>query len=297
MTDKTDTTLDGVDEAVALFESEDGDDTQPLAEPKPRKSAQAAETDDEEDGEVDDESGDEPEEEETDKSDVDEEKESSAKLGRRVQKRIDKLTRKAADAEREGGFYKTQLEQERQARLDAERERDWYKQRGGHQPEDEDDQQGQTRGLTPQQVEKIIAERAEEVARQKEFASKVSTLKSKLQTEAPEALARLSNVALTYFEDEAIEALSEASHPVQIAKALNNNTELFNKFSRLPDGAARARLIARLDGSIEARTTAKKPAQQVKPTPKVKGVTRAPEKDPNKMSQAEYEAWSAKQGW
>lgn len=296
MNDKSDTTPDGVDEAVALFESEEGEETQPLADAKPRKTATDAENEDQ--GEVDDDSGDELEEEPTEESDVDEEKESSVKLGRRVQKRIDKLTRKAADAEREGVFYKTQLEQERQRIQDMERELDWYKRGGGNQYQHEEQDQGASqRGLTPQQVEEIIAKRADEVSRQKEFASKVETLQSRLQAEAPEALARLSNQALTNFEDEAVEALSEASHPVQIAKALNNNTELFNKFSRLPNGAARARLIARLDGSIDARMTAKKPAQQVKPTPKVKGVTRAPEKDPNNMSQAEYEAWSAKQGW
>jgi len=77
---------------------------------------------------------------------------------------------------------------------------------------------------------------------------------------------------------------------------LAGNEELFQKFAAMPNGVARARFIDRLDGRLEASSRTKKPVT-VKPTPKLRGTTRKPSKNPEDMSQVEYDAYARKQGW
>jgi len=160
-------------------------------------------------------------------------------------------------------------------------------------------QAGREQGLTPQQTQELIRQEATNQVQAERFQSTVSGLRKTLEDNgASDALARLSNQKLTPFEPDSVTALSEAKFPAKVAKAIANNEEVFSKFSSLPDAGARARFIARLDGRFESRATGEgKSTSTPKPTPRVRGAARKPEKDPEDMSQAEYEAYAEKQGW
>lgn len=211
----------------------------------------------------------------------------------RTQKRIDQLTREKNDARREADYHRQQLEavQTQFDRLQAQIQN----QNVPLTPEQQ--QWGQQQGMTPQQVQDMVREQASQQVEQERFQATVSTLRGTLEAEgAAEALQRLSNPALTNFEPEAVTALAEAKFPARVAKAIASNEEVFAKFSQLKDGVARARFIDRLDGRLESRASTQ-PKPDAKPTPRVRGAAKPPEKSPDDMNQAEYEAWSRKQGY
>lgn len=275
MTDDKPSTAD-VDDALDLLDDmEDGDVS--LADDELR---------DDEDGE-DGQDGEEDSEED--------ENEPGAKDGKpkgnRVQKRIDQLTREREDAKRERDYFRSRNEQTERRLQELEA---WARQVA---PTQDQYRQGQNQGYTRQEVQELVQRQAQEIVATERFQSTVDALQTRLSSEAPEAFARISNPALTMFENEAVEALAETANPTRIVKAIAGNEQLFARFASLPSGAKRAQFIARLDGQIEARRSAKPKPAAAEPTPKVRGASRAPEKDPEKMSQGEYEAWRKKQGW
>lgn len=209
----------------------------------------------------------------------------------RTQKRIDQLTREKNDARREADFHRQQL-QNVQTQFDQLQTQVQYM-----QPTQQQVDHGAQQGLNPQQVQDLIRQEATNQVEAERFNATVSAVHTTLKDNgAGDALQRLSNPALTNFENEAVIALSEAKFPARVANAITQNEEVFQKFSSLPDGVARARFIDRLDGRLESRATAK-PKTEAKPTPRVRGAAKRPEKSPDDMTQAEFEAWSRSQGW
>lgn len=285
-------TGDPVDDAIDAFEIEDTetDIAEDLREDEDDLSDddQSDEDDDEiseSDDDIDEdlEDGDEGE---TDSVEAEEPKPPKGKS--RTQKRIDQLTRQARDAERRAAFSKQQFESV-MAQVQAT------------QPTQEQFAEGARQGLTPEQTQELVRRQTESSVKQQleqeRFASKVQTLQEKIIASGQkEALDRLSDESLTRFEPPAVDALYEAKYQTEIVKALNDNEELFDRFSKLPDGNARARFIDRLDGRFEGYK-ARKTKKTVKATPKVSGAARKPAKDPDDMSQAEYEAYAEKKGW
>ena len=208
-----------------------------------------------------------------------------AKKPNRTQARIDKLTREKNDERREKEYWKRLAEQNAAT-----------PQAPQVQATQEQINEGAQQGLTPDQVQGMIQQEAQKQVDAERFQSKVDTLRKTLvDSGAGDALDRLSNQALTPFEKEAVQALSEAKYGAEVAKAIAGNEDLFSKFSALKSGVERARLIDRLDGRLEAR--AKPTSKKVKATPKVRGAARKPNNDPDDMSQAEYEAYRVKMGW
>ncbi|MEL6859298.1 MAG: hypothetical protein AAFO74_13005 [Pseudomonadota bacterium] len=209
----------------------------------------------------------------------------------RTQKRIDQLTREKNDARREADYHRQQL-QDVQTQFDQ-----LQRQVQTMQPTQQQVEMGAHQGLNPQQVQDLIRQEATQQVEAERFNATVTAVRKILEDNgAGDALQRLSNGALTRFEPEAVTALSEAKFPARVANAITQNEEVFQKFSSLPNGVARARFIDRLDGRLESRQTAK-PKTEAKPTPRVRGAAKKPEKSPDDMSQAEFEAWSRKQGW
>lgn len=209
----------------------------------------------------------------------------------RTQKRIDQLTREKNDARREADYHRQQL-QDVQTKFDQ-----LQAQVQTMQPTQQQVEMGQQQGLNPQQVQDLIRKEANNQVEAERFNATVSAVKKTLEDNgAQDALKRLSNAALTPFEPEAMIAMSEAKYPARVANAITQNEEVFQKFSSLPNGVARARFIDRLDGRLESRASTK-PKTEAKPTPRVRGAAKKPEKSPDEMSQAEFEAYSRKQGW
>ncbi len=203
----------------------------------------------------------------------------------RLDKRIGKLTREKNDAAREAEYWRRKA-QEAAATPQIP------------QATQEQLQEGAEQGLTPEQVQAYVNKAATELVGQERFNAKAETLRKTLTDNgAEDALNRLSNSALTSFEVEAVEALADSKYPSEVANAIAGNEELFNQFSSAPNAVRRAMIIARLDGRIEARKHAKPQKSQVKATPKLRGATRPPTKNPDDMSQSEYEAYAIKQGW
>lgn len=262
------------------------------------------ETDSEEDGseDVDLRDDDEPDSDEEDDDaeasdeeldeDEDEDEPEPAKHGKgRAKKRIDQLTRKANDARREAEYERRQRERIEQ---DYRQLTEYIQQL---QPTREQVEYGRQQGYSEQDVTKLIREEAAAIADDTRKASVASALRERLESNgARDALERLGNQKLTPFEWECVEALSEAKYPAEVAKAIASNEDIFSRFASLPSAVARARFIDRLDGRFESRKSATGKKAQPKPSPKVRGTTRAPEKNPDDMSQAEFEAWSRKQG-
>ena len=181
----------------------------------------------------------------------------------RTQKRIDQLTREKNDARREADFHRQQL-QNVQTQFDQLQTQVQYM-----QPTQQQVDHGAQQGLNPQQVQDLIRQEATNQVEAERFNATVSAVQTTLKDNgAGDALQRLSNPALTNFENEAVIALSEAKFPARVANAITQNEEVFQKFSSLPDGVARARFIDRLDGRLESRATAK-PKTEAKPTPRV----------------------------
>ena len=276
MNDQTAATGDPVDEALELFDEIDTGDPAEAdedldADEDPR--AAKATDDDEEEGEDD-----------ADDASSDADEPVKGKRSSRFQKRIDQLTREKNDAARELEYERSRVQQMEAYVRSLE-------------PTQQQVDYGHRQGYSPDQVRGMVQDEARSLIEQERFASTVDGLRARLNEAAPDALARLSNPALTVFEPEAVEALAETQNSVQIAKAIAGNEELFAKFASLKNGTQRAAFIARLDGRIEGRKSARAKTGQTAATPKVRGTTRAPEKDPEKMDQAEYEAWRRKQGW
>lgn len=228
------------------------------------------------------------EDEDSDEEDADEEGSGSAKSdGKkpRHQKRFNQLTRQKHDAERERDYYKKLYEES-------------SRQPAQHQPQPTQQQyrDGAQQGLSRQQVEAWVEEAAQRKVQEAEYSSKVSGVRAKLEEGgAGEALSRLSNPAITNFWPDAALALSDSKFPVQVAKAIAGSDELFSQFQRASP-AQQVALIARVDGRLEARAAQKSP-KNPPATPQVRGKSRPPEKNPDDMDQAEYEAWSKKQGF
>lgn len=252
------------------------------------------------DADIEDDADDEDVDGEPDGDDSDEEdKQSEEAAGEddqpkgksRTQKRIDKLTREKNDARREADYNRQQL-QSIQAQFDRLQARAQVV-----QPTQQQLEIGKQQGMDPKQVQDLVRQEANRQVEQERFSATVSTVQKTLEDNgAGGALARLSNPALTPFEPEAVTALSEAKFPARVANAIAENEEAFAKFAALKDGVARARFIDRLDGRLESRVNAK-PKSEAKPTPRVRGAAKKPEKDPDDMTQAEYEAHARKQGW
>ena len=270
-------TADAVDAAIDSLDLDDAPDTE----------GEDLRTEDDSDEEVDEAEASEDDESESDDEDEDEddEEEASAKDAKpkrnRTQKRIDQLTRKAGDAERERDYYKNLYEESRfsgnQTRHPTQQEYDY----------------GAQQGYSREDVEAWVQQAADERIQAAEFSNVVSKVEDTLRSGgAEEALARFSNPALTNFYPEAMETLHTAKYPAQVAKAIAGSEELFQQF-RSANPAGQAALIARVDGRMEARS-AQKRSGQPSATPKVRGKSRPPEKHPDDMSQAEYEAWTKK---
>lgn len=272
--------VDPVDEALDLLDDMDADAVadEPIEdEDAPRKTDDLAD-----DGELDDE----PDEGKPSDGDDD-----APKGGSRAQKRIAQLTREKNDARREAEYARQQSQE-----LQREYDRLYrYAQQVRATPEQV--QAGQQHGLTADQTQELIRQQATQQVEAERFDQIVVGVRQKLETGgAAEAVKRLSNPALTKFESEAMIALHEAKYPVQVARAIAENEAVFEKFAALKSGVERARFIDRLDGRLESRASGKPSSTDVKPTPRVRGSARKPEKSPDDMSQAEYEAWAAKQG-
>lgn len=270
------------DDALDVFEELESDEGEALdADPD------AEDIEDDAEGDPDGDDSDEDDEQSEEANGEDDQPKGKT----RTQKRIDKLTREKNDARREADYHRQQLENV-QTQFDS-----LQNQIQVMQPTQQQFQQGMQQGLDPQEVQRLVRQQASDQVEQERFTATVSAVKETLQNnDAGEALTRLSNPALTAFEPEAITALSEAKFPAKVANAIANNEEVFDKFAALKDGVARARFIDRLDGRLESRATAK-PKSKAKPTPRVRGAAKRPDKDPDDMNQAEYEAHARKQGW
>lgn len=242
---------------------------------------------------VDDEDADDNDPDKGGESDAAASDDKAEKPKSRAQKRFDKLTREKNDARREVEF-------ERQQREALQRNFDQLNAQVQHlQPTREQIEYGQRQGLNETQVQNLVQQQASALVEQERFSATVSGLEDTLRNNgAEEALTRLSNPALTNFEPDAINALSEAKFPARVANAIAGNEKVFSQFSKLKSGVERARFIDRLDGRFESREASKKVSADVaKPTPRVRGSSRRPEKDPDEMDQAEYEVYARKQGW
>lgn len=276
-----DQAIDVMDEALELLDDIDVDapaddiieDDEPRADDKSQADAELDESDDD----LSD-----------DESQAAEEDAGGGSKKSRAQKRIDQLTREKNDARREADYAKRQAEESERhyAELIAQIE--------ASQITPQQVRQGAQQGMTPQQTSEMIRSQAIQHVEAERFYSQVEGLHKTLKDGgAGDALTRLGNAALTPFEVEAVQALAEAKYPALVAKAIAGNEQVFERFSKLRTGVERARFIDRLDGRLEARRTS---SSSAKPTPKVRGTSRAPDKNPDDMSQAEYEAWAAKQG-
>lgn len=281
-------TPDDSGDALALLDDMDTDapvgDDESIADDAPREDLEDGQADNEEPD------GDESENDD-DQSEAEVSADKAVKPKSRAQKRIDKLTREKNDARREADYALRQTE-ETNRKYD-----DLLRQVQQHQATPEQLAQGQRQGLSPEQTQTLIRREATQQVEAERFNHTVTTIKQRLETDgAGDALARLSNPKLTNFENEAVTALTEAKYPAKIAKAIAGNEEVFERFSSLKSGAERARFIARLDGRLEGRA-ASSVKSDVKPTPRVRGSARKPEKSVDDMTQAEYEAHAEKQGW
>lgn len=278
MPDFDDDALSGVDDALDALDEQEAEEA-PVADPNA-----APDDDEDEEGEAEAKT-DSDEEDDEDKAEDEDAKPKS--MGSRVDRRIGKLTREKNDARREADYWKQQAEST------ASQVSEWLKSQQG-QP----DANGRPQALSPDAIRQEATRIASETIAAQQFQSRVTTLRQEIEKAgAGDALARLANERLTRFEAEAVEALSDAKFKVEIVKALGRNDDLFEQFSKLPSGVQRANFIARLDGRIEARREAKQPGNTVKPTRNVRGSARPVEKNPEDMSQAEYEKYREKQGW
>lgn len=275
---ETETSTDPVDDALSLLDDM-ADETPSGGDDAPRDDATGQ--DDEE----------QPDTEAANADDESEESQFERKKPSRAEKRIGQLTRQARDAERERDSYRAEIETMRRDydRLQAQVQ--------AMQATPDQIRQGRQQGLNEQQVQDLVRKQASELVETERFQATVTTLKKTLEDNgAGEALQRLANPRLTNFEPEAVSALAEAKFPDKVAKAIAGNDEVFDRFSKLKTGVERARFIDRLDGRLESRAAGKAPISEAKPSPRVRGSARKPDKSPDEMNQAEFEAWSKKQG-
>ena len=95
-----------------------------------------------------------------------------------------------------------------------------------------------------------------------------------------------------------MEALAETENPADIAYYLGNNrTECIAISKMTPMAASRA--IAKLETKLAGSAPAPKPTKKTTSAPppiKPVGSSNTVGKDPEKMTQAEYEAWRESQG-
>lgn len=241
-----------------------------------------------EDTDDDEEEADETKDDASDEDEKDEEEDADAEEAKpkrsRAKKRIDQLTRTARDAERERDYYKNQLDEARKSGGQ------------GRTPSQEEYRQGQQQGLSRQEIEAWVQQAATAQVREAEFDNVVSKVEDTLRKGgAEDALKRFSNPALTSFYPDAMHALHESKFPAQVAKAISGSEELFSQFSKASP-AGQVAMIARVDGRLEARAAQKK-SKTPPTTPQVRGKSRPPSKNPDDMDQAEYEAWTKKQGF
>lgn len=230
------------------------------------------------------------------------------KKGGGFQNRIDRLTRRAAEAEREAAELRQQLTQSKPAAItptDADPE---------PQRPKETDFSDWTK--FEEAKEDYIVAKAEWKARQA-IASRVQEAQSRQQTEQVqnqrrEAVKRFEKAAeavAPHYEglDEAVDRFfSDKSMPVsqamaeyimehsergpELVYALDADLDEAERISKLPPIAA-AKALARLEDKLpkpEARKVSGAPA----PTKTVKGSAESPVKRPEDMSMAEYKAWA-----
>lgn len=277
--------IDMLDDIIdgAIAQDDDADNTPREDDPQDTQDDDDTQDDNSDDTEeaLDDDSGDPDDDDDPSSADNGD----KPKKQSRLDKRIGKLTRAQKDAQREAEYWKSRAEALATTR----------------QPEPQVTQEqidmGAQQGLTPEQVSTQIKTEAAALVERERFESTAQTLRERLESQgAGDALSRLSNPALTNFEPEAVDALASAKYPIKVANALHENEALFNQF-RGKSPVQQAMLIARLDGRLEAQASGKKQASSVKATPKIRGVARPPSKNPDDMSQAEYEAYAKKKGW
>lgn len=245
-----------------------------------------------EDDQDDDEAADDDGSDEESDDDAEADRERGKKPKSRAEKRINRLTREKNDALREAEYARREAAA---AKQQFDELANWAR---TLQPTREQLEYGQQRGMTERDVQDMVRQQAGEMVEAERFEQMGVDLTKRLRDGgANDALSRITNPALVQLSKEAVTALYDAKFSVDVAKTIAGNEEVFTRFANLRTPVEQARFIDRLDGRLEARRASKTKNDAVKPTPRVRGSARKPEKDPEDMSQAEYEAYRKKQGW
>lgn len=303
MSQPNDASLEAADPIDSALDELDAEESEASSTAEQAHDDEGGEKADAKSKDKSDETDDESDEDDDESEDEKEGKDAKPRNKKTAGKRISELTRKYNDERR----IRESLEADRKADAEELEALRRFRQEAMRRSPDEERQptsdeyeEGRKQGYTREQVEELVQKGVQAQRQQEIFGEKRDTLKQKLvEGGAQSALDRLSNARLVEFQPEALLTLSEAKHPVAVAKALAQNEDLFKQLSETSDPVRQSRLIERIDSRIETRRQIQKEGagQSVKPTRGVRGSTKPPEKHPDDMDQAEYEAYRAKQGW
>lgn len=230
--------------------------------------------------------------------------EASRKPGQGAQKRIDELTRKRYDAEREAAYWREQaLKQQPPAQPDATRttapqELPTLAQFGY----DEMKYQAALIDYAAQEAERRTLERI----REDQTRTQQAQGRSAFEKRQAEFLQAMPDYRAKVLEDRnlpistpMLEVIVESEQGPAIAYYLAENRDLAEQIARLPPVQA-ARAIGRIEARLEANRPAAAPqappvSKAPPPPPRIEATEPAVDKDPDQMSPEAWLKWRTKQ--
>lgn len=230
--------------------------------------------------------------------------EASRKPGQGAQKRIDELTRKRYDAEREAAYWREQaLKQQPPAQPDATRtaapqELPTLAQFGY----DEMKYQAALIEYAAQEAERRTLERI----REDQTRTQQAQGRSAFEKRQAEFLQAMPDYRAKVLEDRnlpistpMLEVIVESEQGPAIAYYLAENRDLAEQIARLPPVQA-ARAIGRIEARLEANRPAAAPqappvSKAPPPPPRIEATEPAVDKDPDQMSPEAWLKWRTKQ--
>lgn len=230
--------------------------------------------------------------------------EASRKPGQGAQKRIDELTRKRYDAEREAAYWRDlALKQQPPAtpeatRTSAPQELPTLAQFGY----DEMKYQAALIDYAAQEAERRTLDRIREHQTQTQQAQGRSAFEKRqaeFQSAMPDYRAKVLENPTLPISSAMVEVIVESEQGPAIAYYLAENRDLAEQIARLPPVQA-ARAIGRIEARLEAnRPAAASQAPPVSkappPPPRIEATEPAVEKDPDQMSPEAWLKWRTKQ--
>lgn len=141
------------------------------------------------------------------------------------------------------------------------------------------------------EVIKAEKQRGEEQERMRSFKQR----ETDFITKTPDYAAKVYDPANTFFTEDVARLIAESEDGPAVAYHLANNPEKAWQIANLPPTAA-AREIGRIEAGLAKKPEAPKPLTQAPPPPPtIEAVEPAVEKDPLKMSDAEFAKWRKRQ--